>query len=167
MTRPMTEDNVERLKEIRGIHCIDGEYLATYPVDLILALIAERDRFREALKRISSPQSAQAVETQIKQMVDRFLCWTLPKDFQPDCGIHFEPWSVMENWLQNDGNRRKPVGTNLFTATQAKAMLRHMIAAAPPQPGEIVKRPLGNGAYRTRAEVAALIQRLSSPQWGD
>lgn len=25
----------------------------------------------------------------INKMVDRFLCWELPKNFTPDCGISF------------------------------------------------------------------------------
>lgn len=55
-------------------------------------------------------------DEQVKEMVNRFLSWSLPKDFFPDCGINFE---------RNLGY--KPTGTNLFTATQAEAMIRHML----------------------------------------
>lgn len=59
----------------------------------------------------------------VEQMVSRFLSWPLPKDFHPDCGISF------------DGRKPDargypaawPVGTNLFTYTQAKAMVGHML----------------------------------------
>ena len=71
-------------------------------------------------------------EEQIKHMVDRFLCWSLPENFNPDCGIHFEPWPPVESWQRNETNRRRPVGTNLFTATEAKAMVRHMIEGMAP-----------------------------------
>lgn len=53
----------------------------------------------------------------IDQMVDRFLCWKLPEDFGPDCGISFNSM----------GGQCKPVGTNLFTATQAKQMLSEVV----------------------------------------
>ena len=60
-------------------------------------------------------------EDQIKQMVNRFLQWKLPTDFFPDCGITFN-----RSYQSEHG----PVGTNLFTAPQAEAMVRHMIEAA-------------------------------------
>lgn len=63
-------------------------------------------------------------EEQIKQMVNRFLAWKLPTDFCPDDGITFDP-------VANKGTayerRREPTGTNLLTATQAEAMVRHML----------------------------------------
>lgn len=57
-------------------------------------------------------------EEQIKQMVNRFLGWKLPGDFQPDAGIKFTPPQNIEWW---------PVGTNLLTATQAEAMIRYIL----------------------------------------
>jgi hypothetical protein len=66
-------------------------------------------------------------DEQIKQMVDRFLSWKLPDDFAPDGGIAFEP-------IGNKGTpheyRNEPVGTNLLTATQAEAMVRHMLGVS-------------------------------------
>lgn len=57
------------------------------------------------------------------EMVNRFLCWKLPQDFAPDCGISFDgrkpdQWNADKGW---------PIGTNLLTATQAKAMLEHVL----------------------------------------
>lgn len=54
---------------------------------------------------------------EIRAMVDRFLGWKLPEDFAPDCGIAYT----------KSGPEYAPVGTNLFTATQAEAMVRHML----------------------------------------
>ncbi len=68
-------------------------------------------------------------EDQIKQMVTRFLCWKLPDDFHPDDGISFEPFFNVE-WNAKQGKppqRRTPTGTNLFTSTQAEAMVRYML----------------------------------------
>lgn len=63
-------------------------------------------------------------EDQIKHMVAQFLNWRLPANFNPDNGITFEP-------LGNKGTaneyRHDPVGTNLLDATQAEAMVLHMI----------------------------------------
>ncbi len=54
----------------------------------------------------------------IDVMVDRFLAWKLPDDFNPDCGISFTPSGHPSGW---------PMGTSLLTATQAKAMLEHVL----------------------------------------
>jgi hypothetical protein len=62
-------------------------------------------------------------EQQIKHMVDRFLGWKLPKDFNPDNGIKYEPYARSPGF--------EPSGTNLFDATQADAMVRYMIEALP------------------------------------
>lgn len=63
-------------------------------------------------------------EDQIKHMVDRFLRWRLPENFNPDGGIKFVrpdyPPAVAA-----------PFGTNLFDAVQADAMVRYMIEGMP------------------------------------
>jgi len=58
------------------------------------------------------------------EMVSRFLAWRLPNDFGPDCGVSFDgrrddEWNKNKTW---------PIGTNLLTAEQAKAMLEHVLA---------------------------------------
>lgn len=67
-------------------------------------------------------------DEQIKHLVERFLAWPLPNDFTPDCGISFDrggqyygPWLVLN----------KPSGTNLLNASQAEAMVRHMLEDLP------------------------------------
>lgn len=64
-------------------------------------------------------------DDQIKHMTDRFLTWKLPSNFNPDGGIsvrrpNYAPEVVWE-----------PVGTNLLDATQAEAMIRHMVEGLP------------------------------------
>jgi hypothetical protein len=59
-------------------------------------------------------------EKQVQHMVDRFLGWRLPSDFAPDCGISFKQ-------LPNHST----IGTNLFDATQAAAMVRYMADGLP------------------------------------
>jgi hypothetical protein len=65
---------------------------------------------------------------QIQHMVDRFLMWRLPENFSPDCGVTFKK-------TINEGtpyaHTYSPVGTNLLSATQAEAMVRHMIEGLP------------------------------------
>jgi hypothetical protein len=51
-------------------------------------------------------------------MVNRFLGWKLPQDFAPDAGISFTPVSWPLGW---------PVGTNLLSANQARAMFEHVL----------------------------------------
>lgn len=67
-------------------------------------------------------------EAQIKHMVDRFLYWRLPENFQPDAGISFEPTS---NKGTPHAYRFEPSGTNLFDASQATEMVRFMVEGMP------------------------------------
>lgn len=64
-------------------------------------------------------------EAQIKQMVDRFLSWKLPDDFDPDAGISFKRTF---NEHTDHPMKHEPSGTNLFNASQAEAMIRHILA---------------------------------------
>ena len=67
---------------------------------------------------------------QIKQMVDRFLGWKLPENFNPDGGISFKKF-LNENrpdWPQ----KNEPTGTNLLDASQAEEMVRFLLYGAPP-----------------------------------
>ncbi len=59
-------------------------------------------------------------EQLIKQMVDNFLGWKLPKDFMPDQGVSFKP---------NGGHNTHswPIGTNILTAEQAREMFEHCL----------------------------------------
>lgn len=64
---------------------------------------------------------------QVKHMVDRFLGWRLPENFNPDGGVRFER-------EVNGGPRPAawwPTGTNVFDCVQAEAMVRHMIEGMP------------------------------------
>lgn len=56
---------------------------------------------------------------QIDHMTNRFLSWTLPSDFNPDGGISYSPHGYA------------PTGTNLFTFTQARAMVLHILNGLP------------------------------------
>lgn len=67
-------------------------------------------------------------DNQIKHLVDRFLAWKLPANFSPDAGISFKA-EFNEN--TDHPMKHEPSGTNLFTATQAEAMVRHMLEGLP------------------------------------
>jgi len=68
-------------------------------------------------------------DADIKNMVDRFLQWRLPDNFAPDAGISFK---AVFNEHTAHPMRHEPVGTNLFTATQADAMIRHLLGEFAP-----------------------------------
>jgi hypothetical protein len=70
-------------------------------------------------------------EDQIKHMVDRFLGWKLPKNFNPDGGIIFEKTF---NESTAHPMKHEPFGTNLFDAGQVDGMVRHMIEEMPLKP---------------------------------
>ena len=61
-------------------------------------------------------------DEQIKHLVGRFLRWHLPAEFRPDAGISFQHTHPNHPW---------PSGTNLLDATQAEAMVRHMVEGLP------------------------------------
>lgn len=72
-------------------------------------------------------------DEQIKHMVNRFLAWKLPANFNPDAGITFTPEFNVE-WNAKHGNppqRHEPTGTNLFGYEEAEAMVRHMLEGLP------------------------------------
>lgn len=62
----------------------------------------------------------------MQEIVNRFLCYKLPKDFQPDGGISFKRESDYEH-PEHGRHRFEPTGTNLLTAEQAKAMFEHVL----------------------------------------
>lgn len=68
--------------------------------------------------------TAQVTDAQIEHMVQQFLRWKLPEDFNPDGGISFDP--IMNLGTEHQ-SRREPIGTNLFDYRQAKAMVQHML----------------------------------------
>lgn len=67
-------------------------------------------------------------EDQINHMVRRFLTWKLPEDFNPDGGVSFEP--IGSRGTPHEF-KREPIGTNVFTYDQAKAMVLHMLNGLP------------------------------------
>lgn len=87
----------------------------------------------EPLKTIrgAAPAETVTIDQQIKHMVGRFLAWPLPEGFNPDGGITFDP--VGSKGTPHEF-KRQPVGTNLLTAIQATAMVRHMLEGLPAAP---------------------------------
>lgn len=73
-----------------------------------------------------------------QHLTDRFLGWKLPDDFHPDCGIQFDAFAAKK--LDPRNAKYEPVGTNLFTATQAKAMFLQLLRSyATPQPQPVTR----------------------------
>lgn len=107
-------EQVIYLRDTAGLSRSDRDMLT----DVCNTLSAYRNTLSAYRKRLDADQ------TQVKHMVDRFLSWPLPENFMPDGGISFDP-------VVNAGTKyagpREPVGTNLFDATQAEAMVRHML----------------------------------------
>lgn len=71
-------------------------------------------------------------EEQIKHMVDRFLMWQLPKDFNPDGGIE------LNKQVFYDQRAFSATGTNLFTASQAETMIRFMVENLPDISSDVI-----------------------------
>jgi hypothetical protein len=83
-------------------------------------------------------------DDQIKHMVSRFLTWSLPADFHPDNGVSF---TAVSNPGSDYPFRHNPVGTNLFTAVQAEAMIRHMLDGLPEPRSEVMGVPTDGSYY--------------------
>lgn len=67
-------------------------------------------------------------DDQIKHMVDRFLSWRLPANFNPDGGITFK---AAFNEHTAHPMRHEPMGTNLLDAAQATEMVRYLVEGLP------------------------------------
>lgn len=80
------------------------------------------------------------------EMVQRFLSWPLPDDFCPDGGISFSKTvDTAEGRIDRKhmGPAWWPVGTNLLSAEQARAMLEHVLTTPPlDQPYEVPYHPV-------------------------
>jgi len=71
-------------------------------------------------------------DAQIKHMVNRFLRWRLPDNFNPDGGISFK-----KTFNEHTAHPMKsePSGTNLLDATQATEMVRYLVEGMPGDDG--------------------------------
>ena len=74
----------------------------------------------DIVERLKNP----VAEALVKHLVDRFLGWKLPTNFSPDAGISFK---ADFNEHTAYPMKHEPVGTNLFDADQATAMVRYML----------------------------------------
>lgn len=98
--------------------------------------------------RTSHQAAAMPAVPDIGGMVNRFLGWPLPDDLTPDCGISFEPISSKGTKWES---RRKPIGTNLLTAVQARAMLEYVLAVGAPT----AQQPLDGSAEARLVDTPA------------
>lgn len=105
-------------------------------------------------------------EDQIKIMVDRFLGWKLPENFNPDGGISFErvrnkntPWP----------RKNEPTGTNLLDADQAEAMVRYMVEGIVVDPAEkpSIMQPHQERVVIEKSELDAKIEKLDEFRAGE
>lgn len=88
-----------------------------------------RDMCRAALKETNNETSKNSMtDEQIKHMVEQFLRWQLPENFNPDGGISFKK---MFNENTPHPMKAEPSGTNLFDYEQATEMVRYMLEGLP------------------------------------
>lgn len=83
----------------------------------------------EMMRKLRIAFGVETTDDLVKEMVNRFLGWNLPKDFAPDAGISFQAEYNVE-YMAKQGKppcRHEPIGTNLLHAGQAEEMVRHML----------------------------------------
>jgi hypothetical protein len=93
----------------------------------------------------SSQPAAQPVAFDLNAAVDRFLGWPLPQDFAPDGGITFDRKVRTAEGEKDRAEMRPawwPVGTNLLTADQARAMLAHVLGLSAEQQPAVQPEPM-------------------------
>ena len=114
----MTRLRPEREAEIRKLW---PRMVGTWGAQTFPDLLREIDALR-------AEGQVAGTDEQIKYMVNRFLVWRLPENFNPDGGISFKP-DFNENtpWPM----KNEPTGTNLFDATQAEVMIRYLVTGLP------------------------------------
>ena len=95
-------------------------------------------------------------DEQIKYMVDRFLGWRLPENFNPDGGISFKK---MANEKSPWPRKNEPVGTNLLDADQAEQMVRYMVEGLP---GEKIMQPHQQRVVEEKAELSDKLDKLET-----
>lgn len=100
-----------------GVRQFTGNDHALFANELEAAL-----NTRESEGRSTSAQGD--VKVDIAAAVNRFLCWKLPDSVYPD-GVY-----PVRRWRKQPGCENAGTGTNLLTATEAEAMLRHVLADA-------------------------------------
>jgi hypothetical protein len=103
-----TDPNVMNSDQVNGVlkHFDELVMFAVHPVE----------------QREPDPAIVDAVVNRqvTRLMVDRFLGWQLPEAFNPDCFIYFSRDMAK-------ANHSWPIGTNLFTAEQAREMLEYVL----------------------------------------
>jgi hypothetical protein len=121
------------------------------------------DALRELARARAAPASAKGKAMDMDAITSRFLQWKLPENFNPDGGITFErdynqntPWPA----------KHEPVGTNLFTFEQAKAMFEYVLAGVEPAPASALSDPgelpddMRCPLHSLRADVDYLVARI-------
>ena len=88
-------------------------------LSLHLRIVAENEDLK-------ARQNDTVSHVDVDAMVNRFRGWKLPSDFSPDCGITFRNESEYSHPTYGRA-KYEPVGTNLFTGSQAKAMFEYCL----------------------------------------
>ena len=97
---------------------------------LPLEAVIAAERWRDECVKIAiaaAPVQQVPVRAMVKHMVDRFLGWKLPADFNPDAFISFDRMKALNSGYRPSGPYLWPSGTNLLDAGQAEAMVLHML----------------------------------------
>jgi hypothetical protein len=116
--QPPSPDEIDRILAMS-----DEQIMAEAGPDGIRDALVLKERVLRRLKDTGA--RAKLVE----HMVSRFLSWKLPEHFHPDAGISFAPEYNAEFNAKRGlpPARHMPTGTNLFDATQARAMVTYML----------------------------------------
>ena len=161
----ITEEQISKLKD--AIKFVDAYFKSRIAFKNML----DMTYMTEVLNILNSLEVVDKVETPkvegIKVMVNRFLGWSLPEDFNPDCGISFDNRPEGYSW---------PTGTNLLNAGQAKAMFEYCCEALDGEDNrtEAIERSwnkfnkaISNGPTSPFPEMASRFEAHYGREWTD
>lgn len=122
---------------------------------------------RDSVKGEGETATMKINDEQIEYMVQRFLGWRLPENFNPDAGISFKRTF---NEHTDHPMKSEPTGTNLFDYGQAKEMIRYLIdgmpAAPAPSPEELA-REFHETYERLAPEFGHETRKESAKPWSE
>jgi dTMP kinase len=101
-----------------------GELSVGAPVEVVKDLYCEQQP--DGQKSLTFVTESSQCKLDVRAMAQRFMGWSLPRGFSPDCGISFDGRKDDEF----NKNKTWPIGTNLFSVEQAEGMLNYVLSGA-------------------------------------
>ena len=159
MTKTIEELKLLAKEKAFDVHLYEGEFSHheteyTFTESSIFELLQAQDPLQGELVALTKT---------IDELVNRFLRWKLPKGFSPDGGISFKR---IPDFPELNKGEYEPVGTNLFTADQAKEMFEYLLDDEPTVLNNMTNSPEQVAKYikQNRPDISKELAKHFKPQ---